>query len=222
MKPRILLSALGTVRSTQNYIDAITNCGGVAVEYVLGMDTNGFDGLLLCGGKDVNPIHYGEEVNGSVNINDERDTWEFDLIKQFVGEKKPIMGICRGSQILNIAFGGSLYQHIDNAQLHTKTPDGRDSIHVVAAKNGSLFGRLFGDTFVVNSSHHQAIKVLGDGFEITMTADDGKTIEGIEHSTLPIFATQWHPERMCFDNLRDDAVDSKCLFEHFINMCINQ
>lgn len=181
------------------------------------VDTD-YDGLLLCGGSDVHPSYYGEEINGSVNIDIERDKAEFALLKAFVDVGKPVLGICRGCQVINIFFGGTLYQHLSDADKHSSFSN-FDLIHPVSAVEGSSAERLYGSEFVVNSFHHQAINKLGDGLKVTMRAKDGGAVEGIEHTTLPIFATQWHPERMCFSHAREDTVDGKAILERFIAMC---
>lgn len=213
--PKILLS--GSTK-THNYVDAVEKLGGIAVAQYLPEYDSSCDGLILCGGSDISPNYYGEELNGSVNIDDARDKAEMNLIRQFVEAGKPILGICRGCQILNVYFGGSLYQHIDNAREHASNAD-YDLIHPVTAEKGSVPARLYGTDFVVNSYHHQAVKKLGDGFRITMVSGPERIVEAIEHETLPIFAVQWHPERMCFAHKRKDTVDGSEIFKHFLSLC---
>ena len=212
--PKILLS---TAVKNQNYVDAVEKLGGIAVAQYLPAYDSTCDGLILCGGSDISPDYYGEEINGSVNIDDARDKAEMELIRQFVEAGKPILGICRGCQILNVYFGGSLYQHITNAKDHASNAD-YDLIHPVTAVQGSLLGCLYGTEFTVNSYHHQAVKILGKGFRITMTSGPEQIVEAIEHETLPIFAVQWHPERMCFANKREDTVDGAEIFKYFLSL----
>lgn len=215
MKPKILLAANA---KKELYIDAVNNCGGIAVaKYCPDVSTN-YDGLILCGGNDIDPVYYQEEINGAVNIDKKRDASEFNLVKAFVGAKKPILGICRGYQLLNIAFGGTLYQDIENSKEHSSFSD-YDLVHEVTAMNGNFVYDLYGENFCVNSMHHQAIKKLGDGFEVIMTASGKKTIEGINHKILPAFGVQWHPERMCFSKKREDTVDGAKIFRYFIEQC---
>ncbi|MBE7020032.1 MAG: gamma-glutamyl-gamma-aminobutyrate hydrolase family protein [Ruminococcaceae bacterium] len=216
MKPEILLS-VNTKK--EFYIDAVNNCGGIAVPEYCPEAVTGYDGLILCGGNDIGPSYYGEEINGAVNIDEKRDFSEFNLVKAFIEAGKPVMGICRGCQLLNIAFGGTLYQDIDNAKEHSSFSD-YDLIHTVQAKENSFLSELYGESFWVNSFHHQAVNKLGKDLEITAIASDGKTVEGIKHKTLPIFGVQWHPERMAFSKRRDDTVDGRLLFEYFIKMCL--
>ena len=107
MKPKILLSL-----DRPNYPEAIKAAGGEPVIGGLPDDAESFDGLLICGGPDVSPSRYGEQINGSVGIDEERDDYEFTLADAFVKAKKPILGICRGYQLLNIYFGGSLFRTV--------------------------------------------------------------------------------------------------------------
>ena len=214
MKPRILLSVNS---KRDNYIDAVNNCDGIAVpQYCPDVSTE-YDGLIICGGNDIDPAYYNEKMNGSVNIDAKRDMAEFALAKVFVEKKKPIFGICRGCQLLNVAFGGNLYQDISNASEHCSLSD-YDLVHKVTVKKDSFLYKMYGVEFSVNSFHHQAIKETGNGFDVLATAD-GTTIEGIIHKELPIFGVQWHPERMCFANKREDAVDGAEIFNFFIKLC---
>lgn len=214
MKPKILLSALN---KKENYINAVNNCGGIAeAQYCPEVISTEYDGLILCGGSDIDPKYYNEEIDGSVNIDAMRDSSEFALIKAFVEKGKPIMGICRGLQVLNVYFGGSLYQDISNSSVHCSFSD-YDLVHNVEAVDDSFLYDMYGAEFSVNSFHHQAIKEVGEGFQVIASA--GKTVEAIMHKDLPIIAFQWHPERMCFDSKRDDTVDGSEIFRYFVDLC---
>ena len=210
-KPRILLSGKGNL---ENYINAINAAGAEAVaEYPAKIDT-GYDGLLICGGCDIDPAYYGEDVDGAVDIDRERDENELKLLSAYAGAGKPVLGICRGHQMINVFFGGSLCQHIPEYELHVKR-DGRDSAHTVRAVPDSILASLYGTEFSVNSSHHQVIKKLGDGLRATAVWSD-KYIEAVEHTSLPIIGVQWHPERMCLSFAREDTVSGLPLLEHFV------
>ena len=215
-KIKILLS--GNVR-LQYYVDAVEAAGAVAVaKYLPEIDTD-YDGLILCGGNDINPKYYNEEINGSVNIDHERDAVEFELLKAYIDAGKPVLGICRGFQLINAFFGGSLYQHIPESQLHVRGALG-DAVHAVSAIPCSVISSLYGAEFAVNSAHHQAVKTLGE--ELCATAYwNGKYIEAFEHKELAIFGVQWHPERTCGDCARADTVDGAKIFRHFVSVCEN-
>ena len=213
-KMKILLSR-GS--SAENYLNALEGVGAEGVaKYLPEVDTN-YDGLILCGGADVDPKYYNEEINGSVGIDKERDEAEFALLKAYVEAGKPVLGICRGCQLINVFFGGSLYQHLERADLHVSVK-GADAIHEIRAEEGSMLNTLYGESFSVNSSHHQAVKALGEGLRATAYWNN-EYVEAHEHETLPIFSVQFHPERMCFDKARTDTVNGAEIFKHFISVC---
>lgn len=215
MKPKILLSC-GS--SCDNYVIAVLECGGIpTAKYLPELDTS-YDGLILCGGGDIDPRYYDEETDGSRNIDHNRDEAEFALAKAYIEMGKPVLGICRGHQVLNVYFGGSLYQDLSNAAAHSSFAN-QDLIHSVTAEEGSLLFSLYGSEFVTNSSHHQAIKVLGKGLKATLHACQGGTVEAVEHEYLPVLGVQWHPERMCFRNKREDTADGSAIFRYFISLC---
>ena len=213
-KPRILLSGN---EKLEYYIAAVEGLGGIADAKYLPPVSTDYDGLLLCGGNDVEPKHYGEDVNGAVKFDPARDEVELALIKAFLDAGKPIFGICRGLQLLNVYFGGTLHQDLENADFHTSHAD-FDIVHSAIAAEGSSFQAMYGKEFSINSFHHQGIKRLADGFKVTLTAPDG-VIEAIEHETLPIFAVQFHPEKMCYLGSRPDTVDGGKIIEQFLEMC---
>ena len=203
--------------ASQNYVEAISALGAEATaSYLPTIDTS-YDGLILCGGTDINPARYAEELNGSVDIDFERDAAEFALLQAYIDAGKPILGICRGCQLINVFFGGSLYQDLPEADRH-KGKNNVDSVHNVTAIADSIVGRLYGERFAVNSSHHQAVKRLGDGLRASANWN-GQYIEAIEHNSYPIFAVQWPPERMCFRNKREDTVSGADILLYFLAMC---
>lgn len=214
MKPKILLAAK---INTQYYVDAVNNLGGIAeAKYLPEVDTS-YDGLLLCGGSDTHPKFYGQEINGAVDIDIARDEAEYALCKAYIEARKPVFGICRGYQLINIVFGGDMYQHIESASRHTSGAE-TDLVHKVVAEEDSILYKLYGKEFSVNSHHHQAINNVAEGFKITAVSDDG-VIEAIQHEKLPVFGVQWHPERMCFNAKREDTVDGSEIIKVFIDMC---
>lgn len=215
MRPRILLSAKA---KADNYIEAVQCCGGEpSVNSQLDL-LDQYDGLILCGGGDLHPRYYGENIAGSKDIDPERDAYEFAITKFFVENRRSILGICRGLQLLNVYFAGSLEQDICNAKEHASFAD-YDLIHPVQTVDGGLLDELYGSKFVVNSYHHQAVKKLGNGLMASLLSGDGSVVEGFVHETLPIIAVQWHPERMCFRNRREDTVDGSKLIQYFVDLC---
>lgn len=158
-------------------------------------------GVLLTGGIDIGPENYGEKKRercGQTNC--ELDAYQFAAFRIARETRKPVLAICRGAQLVNVALGGSLYQDIFSelpTPLHCHAGEnlqpGVD--HTVAIERESQLYRLFGSTITVNSRHHQAIKSPGKDLQITAMASDG-IIEGAEHRELPITLVQWHPELM--------------------------
>ncbi len=170
-----------------NYVRALESLGATVVRD----EPACCDALLLPGGGDIHPRFYGESVDGAKDIDEARDRYEQALFQRFFDAGKPILGICRGMQLINTALGGTLYQHIDG---HAKTTSGADGSHAVRTDD-PWFGALYGQRFTVNSAHHQAVKRLGRGLRTAARADDG-TIEALRHESLPVIAVQWHPERL--------------------------
>lgn len=213
MAPRILLSAS---LKPQPYIDMVIAAGGEPSSiYCPDLDTS-YDGLIVCGGPDVDPALYREEVNGSVGIVPQRDQAEMALIEGYVKAGKPILGVCRGAQILNVYFGGTLHQHLSNAEIHTPGVPEVYIPHSAHAEQGSVLHALYGSDFSINSHHHQAVKDLGSGLWITAWCD--QVVEAFQHTSLPIWAVQFHPERMT----GPDTVSGLPLFQFFVRQCANQ
>jgi len=180
-------------------------------------DVNEYDGLIIPGGIDVCPKFYHEEKDPTVKLADEDwDNLQIRYIKHFVDNKKKILGICRGMQLLNVYFNGSLIQNITTNIKHTWNSDHSDSFHEMNCFDGFI-KELYGDKCRINSSHHQAIKKLGNGFKIIAKSND-EIIEAVEHSSLPIIGVQFHPERLTLEFKRDDCVDGLKVYKYFLDM----
>lgn len=206
--------ALAGTENLTNYIEALKEND---IEVIATLDVDEAikcDGLLLPGGGDIDPVYYGEEMNGSDEPDTELDKAQRDILDAFVKAKKPVLGICRGMQLINIYFGGSLHQDLSTRDIHTRKND-NDSIHSVkSVEEGNLFEKFYGKTFNINSAHHQGAKKLGKGLKEVLRSEDG-VCEAVIHEELPIIATQFHPERMSYKQRRDDAVVGEEIFEYF-------
>lgn len=194
----------------QNYIDAVAAAGGVPVIIPIMTDSLAIaailekvDGVLMIGGEDIDPHYYGEAALPEMgSINARRDTFDLALARMAVRARKPLMGICRGIQAINVAFGGSLWQDIPSqqplSQIRHKVADGESPFHDITVASGSVLARLVGSGRMrANSYHHQAVKKVAPGFVVTATAPDG-VVEAFERFSGGdrILAVQFHPEKM--------------------------
>ena len=197
-----------------NYSSALIACGVQPVVSMNLSDAEDCDALLVPGGADVNPALYGQENTASHGIDDDRDCDELELIRRFFAQNKPILGICRGHQIINVAFGGDMIQHVPFAERHVALGENQDNVHMVRAVH-PFMQEMYGDYFPVNSSHHQAADKLGKGLIPTCVNDEGVN-EGFIHENGRVIGVQFHPERIGFANRRPDTVDGEKIFRAFL------
>ncbi len=190
----------------RSYIDAVSRGGHIPVIIPNAPGSEKWlsevDLLLLIGGDDIDPARYGEEMLPECgDLEPERDAFEYRLLDEAVRLRKPVMGICRGEQMINVYFGGTLYQDLpsqfDTTVCHRSSEGASHCIHI--EPDSRLHGLLGLDTLTVNSFHHQAVKDLAPGFRVSAFSADG-TVEAIESETLPIAGVQFHPERMLQDS----------------------
>lgn len=194
---------------SRHYIRSVELAGGLPLMIPLMPDENLadayldlIDGLILTGGnEDVCPLRYGENPVKEISwISRERDRFEIRLVRQAFDRKIPVLAICRGMQVMNVAMGGSLYQDIfsqvQGCLGHYPEHQPVDTLfHEVDLKKDSRLAGIFkADTIRVNSFHHQAVKTVADGFRATAVARDN-IIEAIEfQGDVPAMGVQWHPE----------------------------
>jgi len=195
---RILITASKREKA-KNYVNYFLPLGEVDVITPEEARMPEFDLLVLSGGEDVHPKYYGEDIKypDLVEINESRDRMELTLIGRALQRRRPVVGICRGIQILTVALGGRLYQDLGmegfNADMH-KVKEG-DAYHPVDFFEE--FRDVFGENGEVNSRHHQGIKDLPDGppdLTVMARSPDG-LVEAFRSDSLRVLAVQWHPER---------------------------
>lgn len=173
-----------------------------------------YDMLLLPGGGDIDPALYHCKNCGSRAIEPQTDLAQLTLLDDFIRQKKPVLGICKGFQLIQIYWGGTLVQDLKPGELHYHPQ--KDILHEVWNQKGSFFEKQYGTVCTVNSCHHQAVFRPAPGLEILQTAAD-HVIESMRHSDLPVLGVQWHPERLCLRFQRPAAVNGLALFEYFLH-----
>ena len=205
----------GDCTLAQAYYMSVVEAGGTPVvipsydnEKALVSLLDTLDGIVLSGGADIDPDYLGEEPLDRVSVNPRRDSQELMLVRLAVDRQIPVLGICRGIQILAAALGGKLYQDIKTQHdreciEHSQTIARGLPSHNVRLEKDSLLYSFFGkETVAVNSFHHQAVKEVPAGFRVTAVAPDG-IIEGMESTSFrPILGVQWHPECFLLENDR--------------------
>lgn len=205
----------------QNYFSVIEAAGGLPVALPHEADRVGdylerLDGLVVTGGAfDVDPALFGAaNRHPTVSLKTRRTAFELAATRAAVAADLPLLGICGGQQLLNVALGGTLIQHIPDEianPLAHEQPNPRDEPgHQVSIREGTLLRRITGaDRVAVNSAHHQAVKRVAEGLVVNATADDG-VIEGVEHPRRRFcLGVQWHPEYLI-------SSADKALFEAFV------
>jgi len=219
----------GVTYIKDGYCEGIIEAGGlafllpaVAGEDLLDEAISRFDGFLISGGPDIDPAYYNEvnlPYNGS--ISPVRDQMEICIVKKAVLQGKPVFGICRGIQVMNVALGGTLYQDIqaqvkaENLLKHSQeAPKWFPTHEIFIEKDSRVWNSFMRDTVRVNSYHHQAVKDIAPGFKATSRSPDG-IIESLELENH-VFAVgvQWHPELMWRKN-----ADFLRLFSDFVDSC---
>lgn len=214
----VLQSGARELRSPAAYTRAIAQAGAVPViggEQCPEELADLCDGLLLSGGPDIEPELFGETIyNDTVHMDTPRTKYEYALLKAFLEKGKAVMGICRGEQLINVYLGGDMYQ--DLAHQKGVFHSSYELRHKVKAEPGSFIEKLLGSEFLVNSTHHQAVRDLAPGLKLAARSEADGVIEAYEHESLPIFGVQWHPERLT-NIMRDERTpDMAPLFTYFL------
>jgi putative glutamine amidotransferase len=200
----------GMERSYVNndYVAAVERAGGIplVIPVVRGQDVaerqaECTDALLISGGYDIDPLLYGEEPHRALEfVYRDTDIFQLRTIKTALAKGQPVLAICKGIQLLNVACGGTIYQDLDEIPdsfvKHSQNRKRSCPSHTVVAEEGSVIAELLGTTFPVNSYHHQAVKDVGRGLKVTSRAMDG-VAESLEmEGESFVVGVQWHPEMM--------------------------
>lgn len=212
----------------QEYIAAVEQAGGIPLLLsvtdqldIIDSQIKHINGLLVTGGEDINPMFYHENWQFEQGVSDSRrDQYEIALIKKCADHNIPIFGICRGLQMINVTFGGTLYQDNQMASEYVfqhQQKERRDyPTHMIRIKKESFLTPIFGDKAFVNSLHHQSVKRIAEDFRVIAKSEDS-IIEAIQHNYLNICGVQFHPESM---NRREPKMQK--IFDIFIYQCTYQ
>ncbi len=189
------------------YFDAVTRAGGIAVllppqpvdDRITARVLDAIDGLIVTGGRDVDPARYGQAPHPETDRpGPDRDEWEIALLEGAIARELPFLGICRGAQVLNVALGGTLHQHLPDVigDSRYQLGDGNFATVGVMVDEDSTVGRMVqGDDVTVEVYHHQAIDLLAPGLRVTARSQDD-VIEAVELDSVPFgVGVQWHPEQ---------------------------
>ncbi len=207
------IAIAGRTEKTANYEKACIKLGLEPVTTLSLSVLSTCDGLILPGGGDITPGFYGQENRGSNSIDTELDLLQIQALEYFIRQKKPVLGICKGMQLINVYFGGTLIQHLPNSEIHQIEKG--DSTHSSVVISPCILSNLYGQEFIINSNHHQAVDKLGHELEIVQISQDNVT-EGIVHRTLPITAVQWHPERLPYIQTKKASLPGNLLLRAFL------
>lgn len=212
----------GKMMMNLTYMNAVWFAGGVPVVLAYTTDADKlaeyasmFDGFLFSGGVDVNPVKYGEEkMFDSVEIDESRDDFEEGLFKAVYPTGKPILGICRGIQSVNVWMGGTLHQHLDG---HRQDVPPEERTHPITVTEGSMLHKLCGKTEVmVNTFHHQAVKTPAPGLTVDAVSPEGYVEALHEEGHRFLLGVQFHPE---FYFSKEDDDHSAAIFKAFVAAC---
>lgn len=209
------IAIVGKKTETANYaryIQAINITPAVTLNIE---EVSACDALLLPGGGDITPAFFGEQNHGSRNIDTELDIRQLLAFDLAVKSRQPVLGICKGMQIINVGLGGKLIQDLSPSASERHSYENGDKYHTSVITCGSWLSRLYGQEACVNSAHHQALNSLGRGLEAVQYCPLDGCIEGIAHKTLPVIGVQWHPERI---DCARSGTDGRKVLAYFVSL----
>ncbi len=206
------IGIVGRKKNTRNYEKVLQE---MKVPYITSLTLGKLatcQALIFPGGGDITPQLFGEKNTGSRNIDTELDLLQLRTFEQAYKQGIPILGICKGLQIINVGLGGNIIQDLPTAALHT-SPNA-DIYHETFTTENSFIWKLYGENIITNSRHHQAVGKLGNGLIPVQWCPNDNCIEALLHETLPIFGVQWHPERL---SAKQTTISGYPLFEYFLS-----
>mgnify|MGYP001080101638 CR=1 FL=1 len=188
------IGIVGRKKDTGNYEAFLERHGVSSLTSLSISDLSTCEAMLFPGGGDITPAFFGERDRGSRSIDTELDILQLQALEYCLQSRLPVLGICKGMQIINVGLGGNIIQDLPTADCHRYL--GADQYHGVYNVTGSFLHRLYGDTMTVNSAHHQGLGKLGKGLCAVSRCPLDGCIEAVCHECLPVIGVQWHPERL--------------------------
>lgn len=207
------IAIAGRKPDTANYVRYVQSAGAVPFVTLDIHEASCCNGLILPGGGDITPAFFGEENRGSRNIDTELDILQLEILDMALEKKLPVLGICKGIQIINVGLGGTVIQDISTGDRHAYHNGDRYHASVIA-KNSWLCS-LYGESAVINSAHHQALGKLGRGLYAVQFCPPDGCIEAVAHKSLPVIGVQWHPERI---DPEKSGVDGRKVLSYFTSL----
>lgn len=212
--------------TSQAYTESVVLAGGLPFHLpllddlsLIGAQLEDMDGIVLQGGNDIDPSLYGEKNLHSLGVDIFSDQRQIMMVRMARELDLPVFGICKGCQIINVAFGGSLYQDYSQCPFqtfpHKHYANATKACHGITLNDGLFLKNIFhSDTLLVNSLHHQAVKKVGEGLHVAATCTEDGIVEALESTDHKTIAVQWHPEAMM-----KDSSFMLPLWEYFISLC---
>jgi len=208
------IAILGRKKDTYNYERFVSGIPATPVVTLNPAELSSCSGLILPGGGDITPAFFGERNTASANIDTELDILQLQALDYALRRKMPVLGICKGMQLINVGFGGTIIQHLDTADTHKYC--GADQYHTTRVLPSSCLFPLLGASPKVNSAHHQAVGRLGTGLLAIQWCSTDNCVEAIVHESLPVLGLQWHPERLDATHTSVKGADILSLFISWI------